>query len=235
LKQKKVESLTINAFSEKALLIKLHLPGADDFLLLLSQWAKQHLPSPPVDIVPAGNNLMLIFNRPEDLLYALQLPWQQVLAKLESLSEWPSHCVNIPLCFNAPYTTDLHRLADFAGCSLYEVKQMFLQATFKVRFIGFLPGFPYLEGVPSQLAIPRKASPERVEAGAVAIAGSQAGIYPVASPGGWHVVGYTPMVLFNPHQHSPCMLQPGFTVRFKEVSASELEQYSNAQNAQVYV
>lgn len=224
-----MELLTISAFSENALLIKLQLPGADGLLLLMSQWAKQHLPTPPVDIVPAGNNLMLIFDRPEALLYALQVPWQQVLAGLESRSDWPAHFVYIPLCFNPPYPTDLHQLAAFAGCSLHEVKQLLLQATFKVRFIGFLPGFPYLWGVPPQLAIPRKASPERVEAGAVAIAGSQAGIYPVASPGGWHVVGYTPMVLFNPRQQPPCVLQAGFTVRFKEVSVPEFEQYRNEQ------
>jgi len=214
-----LESLTIYACSEKAMLITLQQPGADALILALSQWARQHLPMPPVDVVPAGNSLMLLFGHPEALLYALQVPWQQVLAALESHPVDNTNFVDIPVCFNPPYPTDLQKLAAFAGCTQDEVKQLLLQSTFKVRFIGFLPGFPYLDGVPQQLAIPRKASPERVEAGAVAIAGRQAGIYPVASPGGWHVIGYTPVTLFNPDLEKPCLLQPGSTIRFVEVSA----------------
>jgi KipI family sensor histidine kinase inhibitor len=220
-----VEPLTVGAFSEKAVLITLQQPDADAAIIALGQWAKQYLPMPPVDVVSAANSLMLVFDRPHALLNALQVPWQQVLTALASQPESNTQSIDIPVCFNLPYPTDLAALAAFAGCTQQEAKLLLLQATFKVRFMGFLPGFPYLEGVPPQLAIPRKASPQRVRAGAVAIAGMQAGIYPVASPGGWHVVGYTPLVLFNPHRQQPCLLQPGFAVRFIEVSAAEYEGY----------
>jgi inhibitor of KinA len=88
--------------------------------------------------------------------------------------------------------------------------------------LGFMPGFPYLAGLPTELQVPRKDRPRlNAPAGSVAIAGDQAGIYPVVSPGGWQIIGRTPVRLFNPHFANPSLLQPGDRVRFRQVSADE--------------
>jgi inhibitor of KinA len=97
--------------------------------------------------------------------------------------------------------------------------------------IGFLPGFPYMAEVDPLLMLPRKATPQgRVEAGSVGIAGVQTGIYPVASPGGWQIVGRTPLRLFNPESDPPVVLEPGDQVRFYDITSGEFRKM-NQHNA----
>jgi len=97
-------------------------------------------------------------------------------------------------------------------------------AEYRVAFIGFLPGFPYLMGLDPALHVPRRATPRtRVPAGSVAIGGAQTGIYPVASPGGWHVIGRTAIRLFDPAAAQPSLLRAGDRVRFVPVPVGEVD------------
>jgi inhibitor of KinA len=89
--------------------------------------------------------------------------------------------------------------------------------------LGFTPGFPYLGGMDKRIAAPRKKEPRlRIAAGSVGIAGEQTGIYPIESPGGWQIIGRTPVPLFNPDSESPFLLEPGLSLRFRHV---EIEEY----------
>ncbi|MFE9190317.1 allophanate hydrolase subunit 1 [Micromonospora sp. NPDC007208] len=119
--------------------------------------------------------------------------------------------VVVPVCFDGP---DLPAVAEHWGVDVSAVRHRLTSTRFRVAFCGFAPGFPYLTGLPAELALPRLATPRpRVPAGSVALAGPYAGIYPGASPGGWLLVGRTDLVLFDVAADPPARLGPGTTVR----------------------
>jgi len=115
---------------------------------------------------------------------------------------------------------DLSAVARSLGLSEDEVIQIHAKQEYTVQAIGFAPGFPYMSGLDPRLTLPRKDTPNtRVEAGSIGVAGQHTGIYPVELPGGWHIIGRTMQVLFDPDQYPPAMLEPGDRVRFEPMSA----------------
>ena len=134
----------------------------------------------------------------------------------------PRGLIEIPVCYDDAFALDLFDVAAHAGLEPAEVIALHCSAEYRVATVGFTPGFPYLSGLPAQLATPRRATPRAaVPAGSVAIGGSHAGIYPMSSPGGWHVVGRTPMQLFDATSGPPALLRAGDRVRFRPISAAE--------------
>jgi inhibitor of KinA len=132
--------------------------------------------------------------------------------------ERKSNLVTVPVCYNAEFGPDLLDLADHAKISAEEVIQIHSSATYLVYFLGFSPGFAYMGGLPEKLHMPRLATPRgHVAGGTVGIAGSQTGIYPVDSAGGWRLIGRTPWRMFDPNADPPTRLQPGDTVRFSAI------------------
>jgi len=130
--------------------------------------------------------------------------------------------VEIPVCYGSEYGPDLDAVAGHAGLSRDEVVARHAAAEYTVAMLGFAPGFPYLLGLDPALRAPRRATPRtRVPAGSVAIGGAQTGIYPRELPGGWHLIGRTPRVLFDPAREPPCLLAPGDRVRFRTIEADE--------------
>lgn len=135
------------------------------------------------------------------------------VSQTEKVRERPSSEVVIPVCYDGE---DLSEVEKQTGLSRDEIIHLHSSAVFTVAFLGFTPGFPYLLGLPERLRCSRKASPRlRVPAGRVAIAGTQAGIYPVESPGGWQLIGRTDAPLFDSTRDPPSLLQPGDRVRFE--------------------
>lgn len=123
--------------------------------------------------------------------------------------------VEIPVAYGGEYGPDLEAVATLAGRSPEEVIAIHSGAEYLVYFLGFSPGFPYLGGMPESIAAPRLETPRRrVPAGSVAIGGRQTGVYPVASPGGWRIIGRTPLRLFDPAADPPVLLRMGDHVRF---------------------
>jgi inhibitor of KinA len=134
----------------------------------------------------------------------------------------------IPVCFENEFALDLEDAAGKCRLAPENMIQRFCDASYQVACVGFTPGFPYLSGLPAELAMPRRPTPRTiVPAGSVAIGGSQAGIYPSNSPGGWNVIGRTPVKLFDPQNHPPSLLTAGDRVRFKQISRAEFEAYHN--------
>lgn len=130
--------------------------------------------------------------------------------------------IAIPVCYDGEFAPDLTDVAAHANLTPAEVIALHCSAEYRVATVGFTPGFPYLSGVPPQLATPRRATPRAaVQPGSVAIGGSQAGIYPMSSPGGWHVIGRTPMQLFDVTCDPPALLRAGDRVRFRRITAAE--------------
>ncbi|MFU8892000.1 MAG: 5-oxoprolinase subunit PxpB [Luteolibacter sp.] len=128
----------------------------------------------------------------------------------------------IPVCYGGEYGQDLCAVANACGITTEQVVSIHSATEYTVAMMGFAPGFPYLTGLDEKLRVPRLATPRnRVRAGSVAIAGEQAGIYPCDSPGGWHILGHTPIHLFDPHREdAPSLLKPGDRVKFIPATAS---------------
>jgi KipI family sensor histidine kinase inhibitor len=130
----------------------------------------------------------------------------------------------LPVCYEPPFALDIEEVARRCECGVSDVIERHSAGEYHVFMIGFLPGFPYLGVLDSRLSLPRRDVPRSVvPRGSVAIAGAQTGIYPSDSPGGWHVIGRTPVPLFDATATPPGRLAPGDRVRFVPVSASEFE------------
>jgi len=133
----------------------------------------------------------------------------------------------IPVCYGGENGPDLIELAAAKGMTTDEVVQLHSGATYEVRAIGFSPGFPYLAGLPEALHMPRKSSPRTVvPVGSVGIGGTQTGIYTLATPGGWHLLGRTPLRLFCPEEDDPAWLKVGDKVRFEPITLEQFEKGS---------
>lgn len=150
----------------------------------------------------------------------------QVSDALRSSSPVPGQeahfVVEIPICADAEFALDLEEIARHIGLSQAEIIRIYTGASYSVRCVGFTPGFAYLSGLPARLIMPRRASPRtKVPAGSVAIGGPQTGIYPVASPGGWNVIGRTPLQFFDPQRDPPSLLRTGDRVRFRAITLDE--------------
>ena len=133
-----------------------------------------------------------------------------------------SRLVEIPVSYGGADGPDLEDVARHTGLSSAEVVALHAGAEYLVYFLGFSPGFPYLGGMPAELACPRLPAPRRhVPAGSVAIGGAQTGVYPLGSPGGWRIIGRTPLRLFRPDATPPTLLEMGDRVRFRPVTEGE--------------
>jgi inhibitor of KinA len=132
--------------------------------------------------------------------------------------------IDVPVCYENEFAPDLEAVARHAGLAPDEVVRRHADAVYRVSCVGFTPGFPYLSGLPPELATPRRASPRKeVPAGAVAIGGTQTGIYPRKSPGGWNIIGRTSLRLFDVERDPPARFQAGDRVRFRKISREEFE------------
>ena len=131
-------------------------------------------------------------------------------------------CIDIPVVYGGDFGEDLDSAAAELGLSPAALAERHAGGLYTVAMIGFAPGFPYLSGLDPALALPRLATPRtRVPAGSVAIGGAQTGLYPRESPGGWRLIGRTPLRLFDPTRAAPSLLAPGDRVRFVAIDARE--------------
>lgn len=143
---------------------------------------------------------------------------------------------HIPACYDRDVAPDLDEVASLTGLSSAEVIELHGEAEFHVYMIGFLPGFAYLGDLPERLRLPRRKEPRlRLPAGSIAIATAMTAIYPVESPGGWHLIGRSPVRLFDAQATRPSLLSPGDKVRFVPVSISQFEAVAREVDAGGYV
>ena len=134
--------------------------------------------------------------------------------------------VEIPVCYAADLALDLEEVARHGQLKIDEVIRRHSAAEYRVQCVGFTPGFPFLSGLAVELSTPRRASPRsRVPAGSVAIGGAQTGIYPLQSPGGWNIIGRTPLALFDVQRDPPVLLQAGDRLRFRPISREEFDSW----------
>lgn len=136
--------------------------------------------------------------------------------------------VEVPVCYGGEFGPDLEAVAEHNGLSPEDVVRLHSGVDYLVYMLGFAPGFAYLGGMSERIAAPRRRTPRlSIPAGAVGIAGNQTGVYPIASPGGWQLIGRTPMGLFLPASDPPSRLAAGDTVRFYPISRQEFDRWED--------
>ncbi|WP_304441388.1 5-oxoprolinase subunit PxpB [Cohnella sp. OV330] len=146
------------------------------------------------------------------------------LAKLEDAAKSMPRVTEIPVCYGGELGPDLPEVAAAHGLSEQEVIEIHASADYLVYMLGFAPGFAYLGGLPQRIATPRRQTPRiSIPAGTVGIAGDQTGVYPIATPGGWQLIGKTPEPLFLPDAMPPTLLRAGDIVRFRPISREEFD------------
>ncbi|HTZ75528.1 MAG TPA: 5-oxoprolinase subunit PxpB [Candidatus Aquilonibacter sp.] len=152
----------------------------------------------------------------------LELVLRDYLRRSGALQLAEPRTIEIPACYDGEFAPDLAEVAQLRSLTPSRVIELHSSAVYTVYFLGFVPGFAYLGEVPAELATPRRASPRaKVPPGSIGIADSQTGIYPFATPGGWQLIGRTPLTLFQPWRDSMSMLNVGDRVRFAPISSSE--------------
>ena len=180
-----------------------------------------HIPG-VVELVPTYRSV-LVHYRPEKIGYARL--YERLAALLDGLSAAkipPAGEVRIPVLYGGDHGPDLANLAAVHGMSEEEVIARHTAPAYRIYMLGFLPGFCYLGGLDEALATPRLAAPRlSIPAGSVGIAGQQTGVYPLSSPGGWQLIGQTPLRLYDPHRPRPILLEAGMTLRFYAVDQAE--------------
>ena len=182
-----------------------------------------------IEMVPTYRSLLVYFE-------PLQIRAQKLQETLYSLarqlveSELPKpKLVEIPTVYGGEYGPDLQFVASYNNLNVSEVVQIHTATPYLIYMIGFMAGFPYLGGVSLRIATPRLETPRmKIPAGSVGIAGSQTGIYPAESPGGWRLIGRTPLQLFDPSQELPALFQAGDYLIFVSITP---EEFSNIKEA----
>ncbi|EEB73079.1 5-oxoprolinase subunit PxpB [Thermococcus sp. AM4] len=180
-----------------------------------------------IEVVPAYSSLAVIY---DPKLIDFEGVKRAIQGLEFSAEKFEGKLVEIPVLYGGEYGPDLEFVAEYNGLTPEEVIEIHSKPVYRVYFLGFLPGFAYLGGMDERIATPRLEKPRlKVPAGSVGIAGKQTGIYPLESPGGWRLIGRTPLRLFNPSKEPPTLLQPGDRVKFVPIDEEEFEELYRAE------
>lgn len=133
--------------------------------------------------------------------------------------------VRIPVCYDDEFAIDLLWMSRQKNIPAEEIVRLHFSKPYRVYMLGFLPGFPYMAEVEEKIAVPRKPQPQAIPAGSVGIAGKQTGVYPLTSPGGWQIIGRTPIKIFDKDKTRLCLLNAGDYVEFYPITKNEFENY----------
>jgi inhibitor of KinA len=237
-----VSNLNIYPLGDQALTLQL----SDQIDASANQQVMQifhHLQNHPIkavtDIIPAYSSITIVYDlaqiKPQHG-FSSSFEWIKatIIQHIESIntSDLIGRHVKIPVCYDIALGLDLFELSQHSKLSIEEIIDKHSSQTYKVYMIGFLPGFPYMATVDVSIQMNRRAVPRQiVPKGSVGIAGEQTGIYPLDSPGGWQIIGQTPLNLFDISKENPCLLSPGDRVEFYAISLEEFWEIKKAINA----
>lgn len=201
-------------------------------IIYLAHQLKTHFAQSITDTIPAYQSLTICFNPLSDLKESLKETTLNILKQYKPQQDLQSSSIEIPVCYEKSYAPDIEKVAKRCQLKVTEVIEIHSKQTYLVHMLGFSPGFLYLGGLSEKIYCERKKTPStRVPAGSIGIGGSQTGVYPQATPGGWQIIGRTPLNLFKPNSESPFIAEPLTKIRFVPITAKAFKKLANAEKA----
>lgn len=205
-------------------------------ILFFKERIENELFKPEVEVINTYHSLLISYSTPIEDAYSEILSVKRLLNTTNIRKNTSVTLYRIPVSYDPQYGLDLEFISSEKGLSRDRIISLHTAATYTVYFIGFLPGFLYLGGLDERLHIPRRMEPRmKVARGAVGIGGNQTGIYPKSSPGGWQILGQSPVPFFDVNSDPPCEISPGDKVQFYAVSKTEFQAISEEVNQGSYV
>lgn len=198
-------------------------------IALTEHFSKNKFPG-IIEILPAYSSITLFYdvssiikkNSQDSVYQTMEAMVLDSLGPEIEFTQKPGKHIQVPVCYDLEFGIDLPEIAGKKELSIEEIIELHTQPTYHVYMLGFLPGFAYMGEIDDRIAMPRKTRPRlNVEAGSVGIAGLQTGVYPLQSPGGWQILGRTPMQFFNHRDKDPALVRPGDKVKFVPISKQE--------------
>ncbi|WP_299099702.1 5-oxoprolinase subunit PxpB [uncultured Winogradskyella sp.] len=217
--------LRFSQYNERSILVEWPSEISNDILqdvLVFKKIIENNYNKQIIEVISAYNSILIVYVLTIDNVNSTFVELK-ALSEVEHNSKLEtSKTFKIPVCYDAEFAVDLQSFSNAKGLSKHEIIKRHTQEFYSVFFVGFLPGFLYLGGLDSSLHLDRKNTPNlNIKKGSVAIGGKQTGIYPQDSPGGWHIIGNSPVELFSPKRNPPCFIKAGDRVKFYSVSVTE--------------
>ena len=186
-----------------------------------------------IEFIPAFVTVTVFYNPCAALYDDVRMELTELLTHPGEDLAVESRTIRIPVCYGGDFGPDLEFVAQHNKLSAREVVDIHTSGDYSVNMIGFAPGFPFLRGMSEQIAAPRRDSPRlRIPERTVGIAGMQTGVYPIETPGGWQLIGRTPLRLFRPENEIPSLLRAGDKVIFQEISEEDYHTWEEDPDAE---
>lgn len=209
--------------------------NCNEKVMMLNQNLKKNGIEGIVETIPTFRSLLIYYD-------PLKISYRKLCRYIRAASETGTdskakskRIVEIPVCYGGQFGEDLADVASHAEMSETEVIKLHSGMDYLIYMLGFLPGFPYLGGLDKRLETPRLSNPRTaIPAGSVGIGGKQTGVYPIASPGGWRLIGRTPLKLYDIEREKPALYQAGDYIRFRPISEAEYRAIEEQVNRREY-
>ncbi len=217
-------------YGSKAILIKWP-PEIDENILFdllnFKKYISQKLVKQKIEIINAYNSILVCYDITIENIYDEIQQLKAAYNQLKQAENIQRKIWKIPVCYETEFGPDLDLICDEKELDKEALIQLHTDRDYRVFFIGFLPGFLYLGGLDEKLHMNRRSEPRlRIDPGSVAIGGAQTGIYPVASPGGWQIIGNTPIKIFDVKSQPPCFISAGDLIRFFPIEKDRYDSIS---------
>jgi KipI family sensor histidine kinase inhibitor len=202
-------------------------PDVNNKVRSMAMVMEQNAPEGVIEVIPTYRSLLIVYEPSRTNPVKLQKTLKTLEARLDEIKIPPPDTVEIPVCYGGEFGPDIEYVAESHNLTVEEVIELHCRPEYLIYMVGFTPGFPFLGGLSEKLHTPRLETPRTfVPEGSVGVANNQTGIYPVASPGGWRLLGRTPVKLFAPGRRNPFLYQAGDRIKFNPITAEEYARIS---------
>lgn len=226
---------TFSPLSEKALVIETGSAINQETELAvrkLTALLESQTPDWVIEFIPAFTTVTVFYDPLRLNQAQAEQELRRLISALDEVEASEPRIIDIPVCYGGAFGPDLAFVAEHNGLTEEQVIEIHTSGTYRVHMIGFAPGFPFIGGMSEKIAAPRRKSPRlRIPERTVGIAGMQTGVYPIETPGGWQLIGRTPLRLFVPEQDIPSLLRAGDKIRFTKISEAEYREQEAATHA----